>query len=421
MPKPKQQTLVTLGVIGAVAVGVGWLQYSKFRERAALNTLREQRVFEFTNGTRKPMKGPYLERGNKDDFQFTSIDLGYVRLVAMSENGDMILQPPPVVTPGASALTDQPMTFRRADGNSQAIGTPTKVFLTPGGVLYAAYSTPNGVRILRDGKVWLDPSTSTQSVSSGFDFLKATYVTDQRAYLPVKNGKIPFLAPDLSRGEIQLPARMELTTIQASSKLGDYAVLREKEPENPAYPQVQIAKIEATGLTMLELPKSCPNPTMSISRDCLYFLPEDAQADRRLVQFRHNEWTIELPPPNTVKLEFAGGINSSLAVLFATTPPKTLQPKMPRTMMVGGPIIVRQGKYYSFDDVIDPYKGPPVRIAPGLQSFWGYDLVGQDSRQIDENGDFVVTRKVGDQLHLVILKPTSAPQPITLQPPVPVR
>ena len=261
----------------------------------------------------KPAPAVYYKKGDPAEITFTAIDLGTATNLKLSEQSDLLYR-----WHDDKTLAKPRYRLRRKDGTITNFPLAKKVFLTPGGKVFAYYQDANGCHLDQDGKMIL-AGTNASPVSTFLQSIET--VTDEAIFFRLRNGSISCkIGTDMSIGQVQVPTNATVLSIRSSSGLGTFLSISQKDPDETVPPTYSYAKFVLGRLETQFLHLDFPNPTMTMCKDHVYLVSDTPGAAWQMLDL-HNRVYSRMPAiPNTAGASLVTA-NSSHDFIFGISEP----------------------------------------------------------------------------------------------------
>ena len=384
--------LVKVVAIGTIFVAV-LVSFRHEKLKAELEDLKQDRVKQFYSGSRKPLPEPYFEKGDPSTLHFEITDLGQVYGTIASDQGDLLyrwsgdgIQNFDVVDAlgkkfKSNYLNKPLMRLRRHEGTIADFPLATKVCLSKSGKVYVVYPTAGGYRLESDGHVMFAPSTAAKGSSISLDLANLEAATDEALFIRTGNkGFTGMITPNFSKELLNVPANSSIQALNFSNKFGVFAEVSEKDQ-----PTQHLAKLVNGSLQNIDGPPNCPNPMVTVCNDSLYFVPDDAQTDTLITEYRDGKF-MKLPTiPGAVRMAIRSANSKPEFVIAATVP--NLDATSKKMFAYWDPTFyVTGGKFYETEKIIRQLGLGPITNF----SFQGSVNTGNESFTLLENGEVLV-------------------------------
>ena len=393
--------LMKVVAIGAIIVAV-LVSFRHEKLKAELEDLKQDRVKQLYAGTRKPLPGPYFEKGDPSTLHFAITDLGQVYGTIASDQGDLLywwsgdgIQKFDVVDAlgkkfRSTYLNKPLMRLRRHDGTIADFPLATKVCLTKSGKVYVVYPSAGGYRLESDGHIMFDPSSAARGSSIPLDLANIDSATDEALFVRAGNkGFTAMITPNFSMELLDVPANSTIQALKFSTKFGVFAEVTEKDQ-----PSQHLTKLVNGSLQSIEGPSNCPNPMVTVCNDSLFFVPDDSQTDTLITEYRDGKF-MRLPTiPNAVRMAIRSANSARELVIAASIPNEDVTSKK-MFLYWENTYYVTGGKIYETEKILRQLGLRPISTV----SFQGS---GNESFALLENGEVVV----GSGQHMYLLHRT---------------
>lgn len=318
----RKRSVIALVAIIAIAI-FGVVTFKQYRSTVSLNKIRADRQKRLRSGTRSLLPGPYLTPGDPKSLKFETIDLGLTdgHSVQISDKGDVLYRWSgdgnrqfdyiDGLGKKATSVRNPFPNYRLRRSDRKITDFKAKrAFLAPNGVVTAITSDKAGYRLEQNGKVVLDPSNPRTSSQPNLILKNVVAATNDLLFLDTKSKGIDFyLDADFVLKRIDL-SRNQSVQILGMSKSETYLRVQEQGAGELGSPSFAFAKFRDGKIELQASPPECPNPTQTITKECLYLTPDGTIADSIIHEFRYGKVT-KLPSlPNSVRMSILSA-NSS--------------------------------------------------------------------------------------------------------------